>query len=480
MVQYKIWNIDIPSTWLGLKGISFTMTPRLLLEVLYGYQANVMPHSVVPDVIYSAACNPSSVLLTSSLVDIRSPVGSAKMQGQILGKVGDILTSPSQVPVLGINEADSMNESIFAGWKQLNILGNTTGRHFVLVFLTSPERPSSPVSSMNHRWMPFRSYWDPSSILPPGRMHLVSSASYPVLPAHMDPIPSISCPAPPAHMNLIPSISYPAPPARTDLIPSVSYPAPPAHTDSIPSVSYPAPLACTDPIPAQLVPSVFHPGPAVISPSFISPGVQKGKVFYSNARDFSHLCSLFGLDATTLKYQSYPPNTSIIVQFQQYAATCCFELQLGCSSNGVSERKKHFVQYNDQDKTMKSVYQIIENDINFKSTTYDDKRRLFTFTQNIGLSDKIWRPANVPKDGFQKRSVLHFNIYTNTDCLLLVLFRPYDVWTCVKYLWGPAGPLTLNRSLPTSKNAVLETSLKLSQSCLKQYQGVIQSSLINP
>ncbi|KAJ4471633.1 hypothetical protein C8R41DRAFT_924504 [Lentinula lateritia] len=214
LVQYKIWNIDIPSTWLGLKGTSFTMTPRLLLEVLYGYQANVMPHSVVPDVIYSAACNPSSVLLTSSLVDIRSPVGSAKMQGQILGKVGDILTSPSQVPVLGINEADSKNESIFAGWKQLNILGNTTGRHFVLVFLTSPERPSSPVSSMNHRWMPFRSYRDPSSILPPGRMHLVSSASYPVLPAHMDPIPSISCPAPPAHMNLIPSVSYPAPPAR--------------------------------------------------------------------------------------------------------------------------------------------------------------------------------------------------------------------------------------------------------------------------
>ncbi|KAJ3846028.1 hypothetical protein EV368DRAFT_89678 [Lentinula lateritia] len=191
------------------------MSPRLLLEVLYGYQANIMPHSLVPKVIYSAACNPSSVLLTSSQVDIWSPVG-------------DILALPSQVSVLGIDEADSMNELLFASWKQLNILRNTTERHFVLVFLTSPE-----------------SYWTPSSILPPGWIHLV------------------------------PSVSHPTPPARTDSIPSVSYPAPPdsplAHMDSILSISYLAPPACMDSIPVQLVPSVFHPGPPVILPSFISP-----------------------------------------------------------------------------------------------------------------------------------------------------------------------------------------------------------------
>ncbi|KAJ3870811.1 hypothetical protein F5051DRAFT_490565, partial [Lentinula edodes] len=134
----------------SVQGESFAISPIHLLEILQDYQTYIAPPSLLPESIYLAACNPTLMLLTSSLVTINSPLGSPQVQGRIIGKVGNVLNF-SPTLIMGIDENDPLNRTFFNMSAKLNLLGSSTRKHFVLVCFPPPQPSGSSPAPLGSR-----------------------------------------------------------------------------------------------------------------------------------------------------------------------------------------------------------------------------------------------------------------------------------------------------------------------------------------
>ncbi|KAJ3886622.1 hypothetical protein GG344DRAFT_81533 [Lentinula edodes] len=455
------WNINVPSTWISVQEASFAISPTNLLEILQDYQTYIVPPSLLPQSIYFAACNPVSMLLTSSLVTIDSPLSSPQAQGRIIGKVGNVLNSAPAL-ILGIDETNPLNQSFFNTSAKLNLPGNSTGKHFVLAFILPP-RPSrsSPAPSRSQeRWSPYGTRPISAQTLPALPQMFPASSESQLPFSSSQPGSPLSHPSVSAFPLQLPRPSSSHSSVSASFLPSPSS----LSSSSVAGSLSPSPQSPLLPAPLQAPlfrPQLLPHTAASSSEPFM--GIQNGDTFETNARDLADLCRGLGWDLKTLQYTTAATNADIVGLYHQYTTGRSFEQQIGSISRGDGDRRKRFVKY--ADNTVESVASILER-LKFKKSTYDDKRRLFSFVEDVGKSNKIWNPANVPPGGFQK-----------------TFLRPYDVWVCIKYLWGPSGPLTLRKPIPEpseDEDPVIEASRKLHQGCIRQYRIAIENSLVDP